>query len=188
MEDRTEQVLNDKIEELEERVSELEEKNRALRNRVESEPFGWSLLRDVKDVESLPLPRLELEWVRDEETPYEKVAMYRLIMEHLVDGVVAIPISETKVSGGKQWPPMFRGKLDLPFRDGSHIHHDSAHLQLPAFARCGGLVEELTSDYDYEHQQKVGLSHRRAGVKCNGTHPDEESELHQRAWRLQGGR
>lgn len=97
-------------------------------------------------VRSLPSPRLQLRWDDD-----GRVCHYELIIplrEHdcrrdvAESGFMAIPLGRTETSGG-DGGRVREGKVDTPYRDGSHILWDSEVLGLPAFAICGDHFTEV---------------------------------------------
>lgn len=99
------------------------------------------LFREVESLD-LPAPRLQLRWLGDDED-YSRNCVYELVLplrEHDIrrdaapSGFLAIPMGNTKVSGGSRPRIGPDGKIDIPFRDGSHIKWDMAVLTLPAFA------------------------------------------------------
>lgn len=167
MDNKTVERLNELLEAKDEKIEELEATVQQLEREVDGSKWGWRIVRAMKDVEELPIPRLELvaskllwedgSWSGD----YEWV--YRLVYRHLTDELISCPLGHTKVGGGStQWPPTGHdGRLTLPRRDGCHIYHDAAHLKLPAFARCDDIIEPLGKLGDYERQYQVGKEHRR---------------------------
>jgi len=54
-------------------------------------------------------------------------------------------LGKTKVEGGDGSSPVHDGKVDIPFRDGSHIQYDNRALggHLPMYAICGNQVTKI---------------------------------------------
>lgn len=150
--ERLRQMLDAKDAELD----EAREQTQKLEWQLEGILGGWKRHRPVDDDPRLPLPRLEIIY-EQRDGWREYVAIYRLVMQHLVDGIYAIPIGQTKVGGGGEptGPP-------LPFRDGAHIIHDAAHLRLPAFEIIPGQ-EPKRIDLS-ERLTELGVQHRRVGT------------------------
>ena len=112
---------------------------------------------------TLPIPRLELRWVTIAEDHqrrcgYAFQCRYDLVMRHLDGSVVRVPLGSTLTSG-QEIPINTDGTISLPYRDGCHIAHDSAHLQLPAFAIHGETIQPIGLCH-YTKQQKMGIEHR----------------------------
>jgi len=113
--------------------------------------------KEVKDTVGLPLPRLELRWVKKGKTWDERECVYELVMPlreldirredencKQVRSVQRIEISRTKVSGGKHdHPPIYDGVVDAPFRDGAHAQWDAEALNLSVWATCGDVFSRL---------------------------------------------
>lgn len=172
MEEKTEEILIEKIKNLEGKLSAAGERISELEERVRGSEFAWLLDSHVNDDETLPIPRLEIEWVRAKQCPGIHVARYRMVLAHLNGEVYALPMGQTTTQGRADapWPPEFRGYLQLPYRDGAHIHHDMNHLGLRAFVRCAGRVEELSPNGDYKMQADRGYDHRR---RCDPSRGEE---------------
>lgn len=136
-----EERLSQTIDEQEERISELEEENRILRAFV---PWTEHTIAKEDAPLGLPLPRLEIVWKKLERDPrgYDWRCTYQLVYRHLVDDVVSVPLGETKITWTRE-PVGSDGKIELPFRDGAHIHHDAMELDLPAFVRYGDRAQKI---------------------------------------------
>ena len=158
----------EQLEEKENRITELENEVDKLQYQLDGENWGWAVHRHPGDVcPELPIPRLEI--VGEKLSDYNAIWHYHLVVKHLCDGIMEIPIGQTRSNGSHETFPRYdqKGRINLPFRDGAHIHHDAVHLGLPAYVRVGDEVQELdlTEDSDYIHQLKVGKEHRRRGSK-----------------------
>jgi hypothetical protein len=57
--------------------------------------------------------------------------VYRLVVRHLLGQLLGYPLGQTVSQSGSGRRP--DGAEDLPFRDGAHAIHDSAHLGLPLY-------------------------------------------------------
>jgi hypothetical protein len=166
-----EERLNEQLGEAEATIKELEAENEELRSRIEGDTRAWAIGQTIKDDERLPLPRLEFVWIPLTPDWGSYAVEYRLVYKHLVDNVVTLPLSRTKVSGNVYPKPWRDGAaVHLPFRDGSHAFHDAAHLRLPLYACPPGedpifLASEPTvtpAGSHYTHQRRIGEKHRRA--------------------------
>lgn len=163
IEERLRELLDQKDQELD----ELREEVRELENSVESSESGWSLPRESPDDHpELPLPRLEMAWTPMGSEGREWgtfICEYRLVIKHLCDHLVVIPLGRTKTNSGSGKSPFERGAIEheLPFRDGCHAHHDAAHLGLPFYALTPSGPVRLDGTGHYEHQAKMGRDHRR---------------------------
>lgn len=159
MNPKTEEMLHARIEQLEQEAEKLRDDLKRAQALADAEDWGW-MVEDVPiERPSLPVPRLELEWVR--RGPHSMVVVYRLVSRHLLGHLCSRPMGRTRVDGHNlPWPPMRDdGHFDLPYREGPHIQHDRAHLGLPAFCICEDRVEELNGD-GYEYQVDQGKKHR----------------------------
>lgn len=101
-------------------------------------------------LERLPAPRLQLTW---QSTPtdadgYDAICHYHLVLpvdrhdirnphEHDRDSFLLLELGGTLSTGGNQDRVDPDGKIDTPFRDGSHIAWDAHRLNLPAYVVCG---------------------------------------------------
>ena len=100
----------------------------------------------------MPCPRLELEWVKTGNTWKKRECVYSLVLPlgdydvraenedgKRVRNETKAEIGRTRVSGGKDEPPIWDGVVDLPFRDGAHAFFDSEALggHIPVVAVCG---------------------------------------------------
>ncbi|MGK3995028.1 hypothetical protein [Sorangium sp. So ce1024] len=143
--ERLESLLNNKDEEIEGLESKIED----LEWKLRVAEGGWTAHEKLEAEQSLPVPRLELVYVPlGERKGYEwsrYEVLYRLVYRHLLGHAMAVPFSRTEISGGSgDGPPIRKGKLDLPFRDGAHICNDMGQLKLPGFAVCGERVDDLS--------------------------------------------
>ncbi len=167
-EEKTIKQLTKLLEKKDAKIKKLKAKNHELRQSLDGSRWGWAIPRKMEDdIEELPVPRLEIRcrkllwddgsWTGDVQWDYY------LVCQHLVDGLKEIPLGRTTTSSSNtEWPRVFRGRLDLPYRDGCHIHHDAAHLDLPCFAVSGDRVENLNeASDDYMTQRSTGRKHRR---------------------------
>lgn len=147
--ERLEELLNEKDAELEE-----------LRAKVEADEdrdaYRWTRHRRVPkddDAPNLPVPRLQIRIVPLDKSWESREAVYELVYRHFLGragighggdpDLIAIPLSVTRISGGNGEPPIYDGKIDLPFRDGTHIIADAGHLKLPMFVLCNGVVQPI---------------------------------------------
>lgn len=148
---RLQEILDAKDAEIEESNGKLERLERQLAGSLN----GWRESEEWTDDGELPVPRLELVYRQlSGWGSYEVV--YRLVMKHLCDQIVGVPLGRTKIDGSDREP------IGLPFRDGAHAMHDSAHLQLPVYRLLPGKPPKLVKDDgDYAHQIKRGAEHRR---------------------------
>lgn len=165
MDERTEALLHERIAELEGANEQLLEQVQQLEEALDGVREGWRHRRaDASLRDDLPVPRLEIEWWRRDDDPYRRWAEYRLVARHLTGRLMAVPIGQTRCDGGDgSWPPTCRDQLDLPFRDGPHIHHDMAHLELPGYVLCGDRTELLPRP-EYEFCGVKGHRHRSWAV------------------------
>lgn len=141
--DRLEQLLNER----EREVRELKEKLNEIEEQGDDKDWRWArhTRHDAKD-ETLPVPRLELRCTPLDEDWYRWHWVYALVYRHVMGTAVYVPLGGTIVTGGnREEGPVRDGKLDLPWRDGVHIRHESEQFNLPAFAICGDIVQELTA-------------------------------------------
>jgi hypothetical protein len=161
-EERLAALLNDRDEEIRMLRDELAEREESLRGAR----GGWSLPRKVDDEHLvLPVPRLEFVWTPDPDW-HRYVIEYRLVIEHLVDGLMIIPLGRTTVQGGSGQSPFDRTDdigNNLPYRAGAHAHHDAAHLKLPLYAITPDGPVRLDGDPRYQRQAALGAEHRREG-------------------------
>lgn len=158
-----EELLAEQLTAAKERIEELEGENQNL-ERALQEDHGWRRPKNIKDNPALPLPRLELAYEQvDPEDPSDWSdfhVTYRLVLQHLVDDVYAIPIGRTRIQ-----PSLGRKPEEdhLPFRDGCHIAHDAALLALPAYKIMPGEEPKLLELYTtHKHQVALGRDRRRS--------------------------
>jgi hypothetical protein len=140
--ERLEELLEQKdreIEELQERVYKAEDQ--AERN------WQWTKHFEIKEDESLPVPRLEMRWREIESHDgFNWEACYNLVYRHFLGHVIAVPMGHTRIGGERN--PIQNGKVDLPFRDGAHIQNDMAQLKLPGFAIFNKTITPLEPKYN----------------------------------------
>tara|TARA_R100001132_G_C3272133_1_gene94203 strand:- start:1649 stop:2158 length:510 start_codon:yes stop_codon:yes gene_type:complete len=129
------------LREISEKVNKLEMELMTAKEKLRETEEAWTLHRgESEDIESLPIPRLEMEWYPSEDGTWEKYTVeYRMVMKHMLGHVAIIPLGSTKIEGppGSPWDrpnAEQEGIPRLPFRDGVHIKWDAGHLNLPAFA------------------------------------------------------
>jgi hypothetical protein len=104
------------------------------------------------DAKDLPVPRLELRWVKTGKTWQCRECAYSLVLPldefdirregkdgKKVRSEICIEIGRTKVSGGRGQGPIWDAKyIDTPYRDGAHSLWDAKHLgNLPVYVVCG---------------------------------------------------
>lgn len=94
-----------------------------------------------QDDSGLPVPRLELRWIGEEQEP-EGEWEYNLVLMHLTGDPCFYPLGNTEVTGGVD-PFHPDGTIRLPFRAGANIKHEMKQLRLPAFVVRGNKVERL---------------------------------------------
>lgn len=108
------------------------------------------LVTGGEQLSTLPAPRLQLTWQkipRDSEG-YCLACHYHLVMpvgkydirnprEYKSDSFILLDLGGTRSTGSIDSRVYADGKIDRPFRDGSHIAWDSHLLKLPAFVVCG---------------------------------------------------
>lgn len=161
MNKKSEEQLNDYVEELKAKLEAAEEKAQAATERAEhlelqmkDDNLGWSLPRHMKRNE-LPLPRLELHWERDDELGYTVRCTYMLVYEHFLGikglagpgdaEVIGIPFGQTKRSGSPQvtfvehFPFQSVHQITTPRHEWAHATSDAAQLKLPLYiTTCDG--------------------------------------------------
>jgi hypothetical protein len=149
--ERLQELLDKKDEELE----ALQEKvdthdNEETRERLREE-WKWTHHTFLKqDDVVLPVPRLEMRWVTQDDRGYNRICWYYLVYKHLLDDIVKVPLGSTRVNGGSS-EPFYDGKhaanpepkIDVPFRDGAHIANEARQLRLPAFVIWEDKVQEI---------------------------------------------
>lgn len=150
--ERLQELLDAKDAELEEANDKLERTERELTGTID----GWRRAEEWADDGRLPVPRLELVYIQDNGWASYRV-VYRLVMKHLCDQLVGVPLGFTRCNGPSREPE------HLPIRDGAHAMHDSAHLQMPVYLLLPGKKPKLVvDDGDYARQTQLGAEHRRA--------------------------
>lgn len=178
-EERLQELLDAKDEEIESvrtKLCETQDRVAILERRIDSFEGGWMLPEmGAEDIAELPLPRLEVRWFQMYENQKEDDwssyrVTYSLILKHLTDAIVSIPMGMTTVQSGGKYGPPWKVRdgagaplCELPFRDGAHIHHDAGHLQVPAFAVFpDGTFLRIDGDPTRTSQAEYGRAHRRA--------------------------
>lgn len=108
-------------------------------------------MQATKNINSLPLPRLEFNWVKEDENSdswEERICLYQLVLPidkcDIRSGFNEdidfcdewrVDIGQTHTSGMNK--PISNGKVDTPFRDYSHMQIDNLSLgNLPMYAVC----------------------------------------------------
>ena len=143
---RTEKQLNNYIDEMEAKLERLQEELDEAENvaaeateRLEKDTAGWALPRKWSE-KGLPVPRMEMHWVRD--NSYTLRCVYVMVYRHLVDRedrpeIIGTPMGQTTSNGGENRSFIERGDngpcLITPFRDWAHACSDSLQLKLPLF-------------------------------------------------------
>lgn len=133
------EVLAQRVTELE---SQLEESRQQCEQYTDLHSYYWTRHTQLPEVQSLPVPRLEIELIANEDAAYSGTHRweYRLVYRHLLGDVIGVPLGSTSTTG-----PLERAEPgDTPFRDGVHIRHDAQHLRLPAFSVVRGRVKALS--------------------------------------------
>lgn len=126
------------------RIDELETELQELKDEAASE-WKWARHKKLKDnPDNLPVPRLEIRWHNESDDGYLTRWDYTLIYRHLLGHLIAVPLSQTRITGGNGSPPIHNGRIQTPFRDGVHICHDTHHLGIPAFGIVGDKIVRLT--------------------------------------------
>jgi hypothetical protein len=150
-EKRLEELLDKKDEEIEKLKEQIEEFEMQRDSAERSDEWRWTYHTVLKkDDVNLPVPRLEMRWVLQDEQGYNKICWYYLVYKHLVDDIIKVPLGSTRVNGGGG-SPFYDGrhptnptpKLDVPFRDGAHIANEARQLRLPAFVIWEDKVQEI---------------------------------------------
>lgn len=151
--ERLEKLLN----ESEAREEELREQLESSKNEIRGSKWGWATGRTIADDETLPVPRLELRYEKNDGEWRNYFVHYLLVLRHLCGHIYAVPLGSTKIGGyGGPTPP-----TDLPYRDGAHAAHDSAHLGVPVYRITPGRAPEIVDMKDYARQMETGRAHRR---------------------------
>lgn len=138
-------ALGRRIEDLEAEVEKGNARAEELNDRLRSARAAWSLPVKLDNDGGLPVPRLELriEQTDSDRDGYTWQWRYMLVHRHFRGDLVGVTLSITQTTGGGV--PMRGDKLDLPFRDGAHIRHDAATLNLPAFVTYKDRAEKIES-------------------------------------------
>lgn len=141
-----EERLNETIEEKDEQISELESKIDELEQKLDYARWQWQQHEAFENDElskQMPFPRLEMRMIRrSKDNWYSVEYLYGLVYKHYSDlynnMLRFIPFSLTTSEGGRDtFESRFKdGKLDLPYRDGTHIRSEAALFNLPAFIVC----------------------------------------------------
>lgn len=151
---RLEELLDNK----DERISELEGELETIREAGEREEWRWSLPRKVKNKEKLPIPRLEIRCQQMSDNWHNWTWQYALIYKHFTGDLTAISFGETRVNSSGGRPPIRENNVDLPFREGVHVAHDSETLNLPAFAICDGQIWKVSMKNGVIHKEALSGS------------------------------
>lgn len=141
-----EERLAELLDQKDEQIAELEDQISALKCTQE-----WGNMRHSTNKEDcspdLPCPRLEMRYEPDEKFGWtETTVTYAMVHRHFLGHYVTVPLGVTTIRSGRQSAPIYDGKISLPFRDGAHIKHDMAQLNLPAYAICEGQLYDLSVD------------------------------------------
>lgn len=149
--ERLEELLNLKDAEIETLREELEKAE----NYREGH-WDWCRHREIKEPQTLPVPRLEMRCIQDEPGSWFNITWeYFLIYRHTLDHIAAVPMGQTTCNGSRDQAPIFNGVVHTPFRDGVHICNDAEHLKLPAFALCDGRTWMLSMKGGKCHQEEL---------------------------------
>lgn len=102
------------------------------------------------ELSALPSPRLQLTWqeTKPDAEGYTATCHYHLVVpvgrydirnphEYDWNSFLLLELGGTRSTNGIQNRVYPDGKIDMPFRDGSHIAWDAHRLNLPAFVVCG---------------------------------------------------
>ena len=132
--------LEDLLNQAEEKIEVLEQEKKKQRY---LEDWGWMRTTTSEEKESLPVPRLEIRWTKLD--GYITQASYNLVTRHFLGHVVRYPLGMTRCCGYHAVESLVHeGDVPTPLRDGAHILHDMAHLNLPGFAIYEGKVTKLS--------------------------------------------
>lgn len=128
---RLENLLNEKDRE----IRKLQEEIYEYEQNAEIDPIWWRHEEIKEDHPDLPTPRLELRLKiidtykdRHERENGSWEWVYSIVYKHLLGHIVKIPLGTTRSNGCFSY-----GSPSLPFRDSSHIKHDSESFKLPAY-------------------------------------------------------
>lgn len=136
--------LEDQLNERDAKIEDLEGKVEELQRLLEASKSGWTLHVDLgKAPQTLPVPRLEMFYIQDDPNWYDFRVVQRLVYQHMLGHYEAIPIGQTRTQGGHGRAPIYDNKISLPFREGCHVAHNAAAMNLPAFAVLGDRVEAI---------------------------------------------
>lgn len=116
------------------------------------------IYRLVDRYKTLPVPRLELVFSRQDPVGFGYVVEYRMVKRHLLGHLEAIRLGFTEVS-----TTVLRPEPSLPFRDSAHAAHDSVLFGMPCYILRHGARPELALFEDHERQKILGLVHRHPG-------------------------
>lgn len=167
MASKTEEVLANRVEQLERELEDLrEERDREQRCKDHEDAYGWTRpfqltsgdydkISDERNYD-LPVPRLEIRWIpKGEGYAGTRIARYSLVYRHLLGQVIAVPLGQTRQSGGpweefervEDMPPgMIIGRLSPPFRDGAHALNEAKQLNLSLFVLDEGICRWVEID------------------------------------------
>lgn len=138
--------LNSMLADKDKQIGKLRDTMEELRQSLRGAETKWTLHTKLDGEQTLPVPRLELFYEADgyEGREWcEFIVYYRLVYRHLLGHTMAVPLGETSIKGGNGEAPIRDGKIDLPFRDGCHIRNEMKCLNLPGYAICGDVTEQL---------------------------------------------
>jgi hypothetical protein len=94
---------------------------------------------------SLPVPRLEVRWEQDVDTPTLWACTYQLITTSPWDQELLI----TPIGRRPRWthlhgsPIRLHGWITVPLELRAMCRHQARELHLPAYAICGEMIQEL---------------------------------------------
>jgi hypothetical protein len=133
--ERLQELLDAKDEELEKLRRELENAKALLNHRG----HVWRALQILSKEQTLPVPRLEIVVVSEED---RLIWEYHLVYRSLSQ-IVALPMERTIMMGPTAPAVSIEGRLHLPSYMGAFIYEDMVQLRLPGFAVFGEHVDDL---------------------------------------------
>jgi hypothetical protein len=146
----TESQLNEAIESLrrnldvaERRLRESQDEIQNLRHASQDGRNTWAQPQEWTNVGPLPIPRLELRWVRAGQEDVH--CWYVLVRRDADHGILGHPFGLTRCNGSFGSRGFLHdGRVDLPIHAASLARYDAGHLNLPLYAVTeGGDVDEL---------------------------------------------
>lgn len=150
-----EERLNETIEEKDDQISELQSKIQELEQRLDYSRWQWQQHEAFDNDEfskQMPYPRLEMRMIRRSKDSWYSIEwIYGLVYKHYSDlynnMLRFMPFSLTTCSGGRDtFESRLRlGKIELPYRDGTHIRSEAMLFNLPAYIVCRekGMCQEI---------------------------------------------